>query len=323
MSKSLDQLDQAVKSVIKDSTGKAMTKDQLIEIIDDTIGFLNNANNFFVNLGDCGNKLKQYVDQNVNRSELQSMAIYKQINTSLCTAAKKAMESAFLGAFVDTGKALTIILNQCNDNINQLFADKTITVYNTKISQVAILGMVQNARMFSQYVVDYIALFMSDRSENMFKPARYTLESLKTHTAEVIELINRTLGAKLSNSFVQAIKKYRSSGADVGLVNGASQSTVQFAKINTDVTDVDIKAGARGLAIFKWIGDFFTNISDTKRRKLIAERDMLDARAQLLQLDLNGVDPDSPEYKKLSTIIKNYQALIDRLNAKIAKYEAD
>jgi hypothetical protein len=43
----------------------------------------------------------------------------------------------------------------------------------------------------------------------------------------------------------------------------------------------------------------------------------------LLQLELNGVPTDSPEYKKYATIIKNYQNLIDRLNAKIAKYEAE
>ena len=322
--KSLDQLDKAVTDTIKDASGKAMSKDQLISIIDDTTAFIANVSGFLsiINQGEAGPKLKAYLDQNA-RSNLESIKIYNQINGQLLTAAKKSMESKFLGAFQDTLSGLYLVLNQCIDNIDTLFADKNITIYNTKISHVAIFGMMQSARVFGQFVTDYIALFMSDRSDALFKPAKYTLESLKSHVPEVTDTINRTIGGQLDKSFVQAIKKYHASGSDIGVVNSESKSTVQFARLNNDVTDGDIKAGAKGLAIFKFIGDWFVSLADAKRRKLIAERDQLDARAQLLQLELNGVTTDSPEYKKYATIIKNYQALIDRLNAKIAKYEND
>ena len=322
--KSLDQLDKAVTDTIKDASGKAMSKDQLISIIDDTTAFIANVSGFLsiINQGEAGPKLKAYLDQNA-RSNLESIKIYNQINGQLLTAAKKSMEAKFLGAFQDTLSGLYLVLNQCIDNIDTLFADKNITIYNTKISHVAIFGMMQSARVFGQFVTDYIALFMSDRSDALFKPAKYTLESLKSHVPEVTDTINRTIGGQLDKSFVQAIKKYHASGSDIGVVNSESKSTVQFARLNNDVTDGDIKAGAKGLAIFKFIGDWFVSLADAKRRKLIAERDQLDARAQLLQLELNGVTTDSPEYKKYATIIKNYQALIDRLNAKIAKYEND
>jgi hypothetical protein len=322
--KSIDQLDKAVTETVKDAAGKTMTKDQLITVIDDTTAYLSNVNSFLsiINQGEVGPKLKAYLDQNA-RSNLESIKIYNQINGQLMSAAKKSMESKFLGAFQDTLSGLYLVLNQTIDNIDQLFADKNITIYNTKISHVAVYGMLQSARVFAQFVTDYIALFMSDRSETLFKPAKYTLDSLKAHVTEVTDTINRTLGGQLDKSFVQAIKKYHASGADIGVVNTDSKSTVQFAKINNEVTDGDIKAGAKGLAIFRIIGDWFVSLADAKRRKLIAERDQLDARAQLLQLELNGVAQDSPEYKKYATIIKNYQALIDRLNAKIAKYEND
>ena len=322
--KSLDQLDKAVVDTIKDAAGKSMTKDQLITIIDDTVAYLGNIGGFLgrLNDGEAGPKLKAYLDQHA-RDNAESIKIYNQINGQLMTAAKKSMESKFLGAFQDTLVGLCVVLDQCIDNIDGLFAEKNITIYNTKISHVAIFGMIQNARVFGQFVSDYVALFMADRNSSLFKPARYTMEALKSHTADAVEIINRTLGGKLDKSFVQAIKKYHASGTDIGVVNGSSKSAVQFARINNDVTDTDIKAGAKGLAIFRFIGDWFVDLEDAKRRKLIAERDQLEARAQLLQLELNGTAESSPEYKKYTTIIKNYQSLIDRLNAKIAKYEQD
>ena len=322
MSKSIDTLDKAVNNVIKDASGKSISKDQLVEIIDNNISFLRQAGLFFTNLGDDGAKLKKYLDSNLKNNSLKSVQIYNAVCAGLNSASKRAMEQKFLGAFADTLTGLAVILNSVCDNINVLFADKQITVYNTKISQVAIFGMIDNARIFSQYVFDYIALFMSDRNADLLKPAKYTLSNLDSNLGTVIEVINRTIGGNLSKSFVNAIKKYKASGVDVTVVNGGT-SSAQFARVNSEVTDNDIQSGARGLRIFKLIGDWLVNISDTKRRKLMAERDVLDARVQLLQLELNGVDPDSPEYKRWVTIIKNYQALLDRLNAKLAKYEED
>ena len=52
-------------------------------------------------------------------------------------------------------------------------------------------------------------------------------------------------------------------------------------------------------------------------------REQLQARARLLQLELDNVDPESPEYQRLLKIIANYQKQIDRLNQEIAKYEEE
>ena len=64
-------------------------------------------------------------------------------------------------------------------------------------------------------------------------------------------------------------------------------------------------------------------IRDKKNRKNVALREQLQARARLLQLELENVDPNSPEYQRLLKIIANYQKQIDRLNQEIAKYEEE
>lgn len=325
MSRSLDQLSNAVNAVAPRAAGKTMERDQLVDLIDDSIGALRNAQQFFVNLGDAnGAKLRAYIDANVKQTQKLSIQMYNQIYAGIGGAAQRVMRERFLGAFQDTLAGLTAILNEVNDNINDLYADKTITLFNTKISQVAVFGMVANSRTFANFVVNYIALFMSDRNPKLFKPAPYQIKMLKDSLPQVIQLINRVIGNQLSKSFVKAIKRYRSSGVDSGIVNAQNRAAVQFAKVNTDVTDTDISLGAKGILwIGKIIGDIFTDIADYRLRLLRAEREQLQARVQLLQLELDGMDENSPEYKHQLEIIKNYQKLIDRLNQKIAEYEED
>ena len=324
MSRSLDTLNKAVTDVIKDTAGKQFSKDALIEVIDDQIGFLRNAANFFNQLGlDAGNKLKEYLFENRSKSKALSFSLYNEINGVLCTAAQRANNERFLGAFHDTLLGLIVILDEINANIDLLFADKAIAVYNTKISQVAIFGMINNAKIASEFVTDYIALFMSDRNSGLYAPVPATIKKLRENASEFAAIINRVIGGKLSKSFVAAIKKYRNGGSDTNIVSSNNTSNAKFARLNTEVTEADMLAGAKGLKIFKIIGDFFVDRADTKIRKLRAEREVLSARAQLLQLELSGIDPQSPEYKRQVEIIKNYQKLIDRLNQKLDKLEND
>lgn len=323
MSKSLDTLNRSVTEVIKNSSGKSFTKDSLVELIDDQIRFLRNDLQFFTYIGDIDQELKQYMASNAQNSKLSSVVLYNRINAGLNTTARRANTERFMGAFADTLAGLIEILDACNDNIDAIFADKVVTIFNTKVSQIAIFGMIDSSRIFGQFVVDYINLFMSDRDARLYKPAPYTIKNLEANVDNVIATINRIIGGKLNKSFVAAIKKYRSSGSDTNVVSSDNKASTQFAKVNNDVTDTDILSGARGLAIFKWLGDWRVDRTDRKIRKLRAERDMLQARAQLLQLELDGADEDSPEVKKQIEIIKNYQKLIDRLNQRIAEYEED
>lgn len=320
MSKALDTLNKSVTDVIKNASGKSFTKDELIELIDDQIRFLRNDLQFFTCISDVDSLLRQYVSNNAQNTKLASITIYNRINAGLNTAARRANNERFMGAFADTLAGLIEILDTCNDNIDSLFADKSVTIFNTKISQVAVFGMLDSARIFGQFVVDYINLFMSDRDVRLFKPAPYSIKNIESNVDNVIAMINRIIGGKLSKSFVASLKKYRSSGSDTNVVGADNKASTQFAKINNDVTDSDIMAGSHGLAIFKWLGDWMVDRTDRKIRKLRAERDMLQARAQLLQLELDGADEDSPEVKRQIEIIKNYQKLIDRLNQRLAEY---
>lgn len=323
MSKSLTTLNNTVNDVIKNESGASFTKNALIELIDDQIRFLRNDMQFFSYIGDVEQKLIMKTIKSDKANKYPSMALYNRIDSQLVTAARRANTERFLGAFSDTLAGLISILDACNDNMDDLFANKSITIFNTKISQVAVFGMINSAKIFGEFVINFINLFMSDMTPALGKPAPYIIKYLNDNADKIAATINRIIGGKLDKTFVASIKKYRSSGADTNVVSADNKASTQFAKINNDVTDGDIMAGAKGLALFKWLGDLYVDRTDRRIRKLRAERDVLQARAQLLQLELEGQDENSPAVKRQVEIIKNYQKLIDRLNQRIAEYEAD
>lgn len=321
MSKALDNLGKAVETTVKTSAGVAITKESMIDIIDQGLGSLYNVSQFFTALGEGAPKLQGWVTANRRATNLRSIAYFNKIVAGLTGSAKMAMEDRFLGGFSDTTAALIIILEEISGNIDKFFAEKTITVYNTKISQVAIIGMIENVKTFTEYVVGFLALMMAERNAALSKPERYVIDMLDANTDVVTSLVNRVINTKLSKTFSNAILKYRAGGADTTVVNSENKPTVQFARITSEVTEQDIAAGAQGFAIFRWWGNHRVDVADKKNRKRVALREQLQARARLLQIELDGIDSNSPEYQRLVKIIGNYQKQIDRLNQEIAKYE--
>jgi len=323
MSKALDNLGKAVDTTVKSAAGTTITKENFIDIIDNRLGSLYNISQFFTALGENGPKVQAWVASNRRNTALKSILYINKISASLTGGAKQAMDSRFLGALCDTTNAMIVILEEISSNLDKFFTDKQITVYNTKISQVAILGMIDNAKMFAEFSNTMIAVVMADRNESLGKPERYAFEYLDINIDDACGLMNRVLNNHLSKTFSGALLKYRNGGADVNVVNSENKATVQFAKISPEVTESDIAAGAKGFALFRWFGNWKVDRADKANRKRVALREQLQARARLLQLELDGVDANSPEYQRLVKIIANYQKQIDRLNQDIAKYEAE
>lgn len=321
MSKALDNLGREVEFAAKTASGTVIPKDKIVDLIDEDLGALYNVAQFFTAIADNSDKLQKWIVDSKSNTSLTSIALYNKMSAALTLTARTANNTRFLGAMSDTVNALIIILEDISGNLNKLFVDKNITIYNTKISHVAVLGMIESGKMFADFVSAYIEVLMSDRSSALGKPEKYVFNRLNRYFEESCGLMNRVLNQRLSKTFTSALIKYRNGGSDSTVVNSANKSTVHFTKINSEVTEQDIQAGARGFKVFRWIGDWFVDRKDRKNRRRIALRDQLQARARLLQLELEGVEKDSPEYKRIVKIIENYQKQIDRLNQEIDKYE--
>ena len=60
-----------------------------------------------------------------------------------------------------------------------------------------------------------------------------------------------------------------------------------------------------------------------KYQKMIQEKEWLQNHTDLLKLQLNGIDPNSDEYRKAVKIINTYNDMIRDLDLKISSYMED
>ena len=324
MSKALDKLDATVKSEVQSGSAvKNMTRDQIVDEISAVVQNIRANLAFFQGLSpEQSEKLQNYfLDEKKFSGKKLSIDFLSDLSKHLIGKAKLTQEKQFGGAIVDALSSFGTIFQEIMENVNDLFGDKTFNLYNTKVSHVAVLGMVESARYTCQVAESFVDQFIADRAPNSFqKPAAYRSKFLKGAAEKTAEILNNVVNGRKSKSFAAAVKKYKASGNDVTVLGADGASSVQFSKLEGDIDELTIKSGSKGLKIFRILGNWWTDIQDTRARKQAALREQHLARVQFLQMELAGEDPNSERYQRLVKIIKNYEQMIDRLNQKLDKY---
>lgn len=320
MAKSIDKLDAAISAQLSSKGAIAsLTKDQFLDFIDLVSGSVKTNLKFYTDTAHLEKQMKEFIKPKAGETR-KSVIFYQAIYKEMQFASKKAMDERFMGAIVDTLAAYAVVLDEVSKNIDNIFQNKSINLFNTKVSHAVVFGMIADAEIFCKFVDWFNTLMMSEMIPALPGILPYQLKYLEAAVKVVPALINRVVNGRFNSTFVAGIMNYKNGGSDVLVVNGDNQSNAKFAKIAGNVTDSDIESGARGISLFKKIGDWWVTLKDEKMRRLRAERDLVQARVQLLKLDLDGMDPESPEYKKQVKIIENYTALIARLDQKLDKY---
>lgn len=322
MSKALDKLEATVNESVKDgSATKNMTRDQLLDYALSCSAALKSHMQFFNDLGASASKLHDKLIESRNSAKNSYIVkIYNMLLANLTGVAKSRLEKSYWGAIIESAQATIMVLDEVSINIEKLFVDKTFNLYNTKISHVAIYGILDNASTLAAYMEALISAITADSKPDAFKVAPYQVKYLAERTEEVGEICCHMINGKLGKTFAAGIIRYKQSGNDVGVLTSDNQSGSKFAKLSSEVAESDIRSGCKGLRIFRIIGDFWTDFFDKKAQKMRALREQHKARVEFLQMELEGEDPNSERYKRIVKIIKNYQDLIDRLNQKLDKY---
>lgn len=325
MSKALDKLEAAVNKSVKDgSATKNMTRDQLLDYMFSQASTLRTHLQVFEDLGQAVTKLQaQLTTLSKNSSNLPSVKSYQKLMKGLTGSAKLHTEQAFLGAVVESAQATVAILDEVSVNIDKLFVDKSFNLYNTKISHIAVYGVLDGAEVLARYLEAFMDAFTSDKKPEQIKLAPYQKKYLEDKTDEVAAICNRMINGRMNKTFTASLLKYKQSGNDVSVLSSNNESSSKFAKLDGNVNEDNVSAGCRGIHIFRAIGDFIVDWFDARARKQRALRDQHKARVEFLQMELEGEDPNSERYKRIVKIIQNYQVLIDRLNQKLDEYYSE
>lgn len=207
-------------------------------------------------------------------------------------------------------------LNDLRDNLDTLLGDGAdIPLTNLRFSGVTILSYVAQLDTLFTW-----ANFLIDTALASTKPAPYITNALNSETPTAVNIVNTILNRGKSQDFMSQINTIRDSSQDMNVSVGG-HTIDNFATDNDfSPTALSMSAGflkSPALAL----GRMYAQHQKAKSDRLKLTRDWLRNRVALLQMDMNKVDPESAEYKRLQKIVDNYNEMIVAEDQKIARYE--
>lgn len=228
--------------------------------------------------------------------------------------------------FVMLAQNLRTVLQMIERNVNVLFNEKFTTIYNAKVSQLAVFRIVEQAQIFSNYAVYLFdgvlyEIVVNEGVHELNQPKPYRYEFINKYKSGVVELLKIGSLPNGANMLITEIDNLRKS-LDTTLLDDRDQvnSAIKTVKNKFGL----IEGGATILAsIFRYFGEWGVLMRNLKYQKMIQEKEWLQNHSDLLKLQLNGVDPNSDEYRKAVKIINTYNDMIRDLDLKISSYMED
>ena len=237
---------------------------------------------------------------------------------------KNDLRNAF-ESFIYITKHYIGALENIERNTANTFKEKAITIYNTKLSQVAIVGLIEEAETFADftvYLIDNISYEICENNgvKELPMPKKYRIQKIEKHLTEFTAICKNRMASNAASITAEIDKISRN--LDVNLVddnNGPNTGFIQSEKYSP-VTRNFIQTGARRFVIFRWLGEQWNIIKHSRYLKAKKEKEWMESHVALLKLQLQEINPDSPEYRKQVKIISAYDEMIAGLDQKIDAY---
>lgn len=220
------------------------------------------------------------------------------------------------------------ILESLDRTTNVMFKDKQINVFNSKLSHVAVFGVLGEAELFvnfATYLFDNITyeLCANNGVRELPMPKKYRISYVQQNQVNFINLLKNRL-QNGANVVISEIDKAGRSASDVNLIGEDNEVNLGFVQASgyTPMMRNLLTIGARSfMNPFRAIGELWNLIKNSKYNKAKKEKEWMEAHVALLKLQLQGVDPNSDEYRKQVQIIEAYNEMIAELDQKIDQYE--
>ena len=254
-----------------------------------------------------------------------NIQIYSMYTNRLSGQAQREERKAPFASLVHAAKSYSTVLDELDKSIDKLFENKVISIYNTKLSHIAIMGVIKNACDlcdFSWFLFNGICF---DIGMGIEKPAKYRFSYMNTVKEKMAGLVNDIYAGVGDGAIFNEILKLRRENKDMLVVNDNNEinsGMISSAGLNRGLGG-SITAGLMSLNIFRWIGEAWNNYRDSHYRALEEKRDWMQTHVQMLRLKLQGMDTNDREYQKLQKIINNYDNMVAAADEKIKKYREE
>lgn len=246
------------------------------------------------------------------------LEVYKKFLSGIHPMLKGVEEKSTLSSFFHIGTVIANDLSLIARNFNKIFGSYG-SLETAKISHAYVLGYMHLSEVVYSWFAS--ALFLLDTS-NKERPAGYHLARLNDTLPIVLAFMNAMQRRSSSATIMTELARIQTDGKDIALTtngqtigdyaNETDYGAEAMVALNGFVANPLLLAGQAYMMLIRW-----------KYEQRKAEREWLQAKIARMQLQLQGVDPESEQYKNLVKTIEFYTKHITELEAKIAAYEND
>ena len=261
----------------------------------------------------CVHVLSAFDDQLMNKWYVDKVSIalkdatdkakdvYDKYAKNLSSKASAAERKRFLRSLCIANTEFISVLNEIMSNIDEIFTQDTVTIYDTHISHLTVLGLIKESTrvaLFTEFLYSYLVKVTNNMAAGIprYREAFMLETGIKRHNADLV------LGA---NGKLNSINQYA--------------NTVRHF-YTPNVLDT-IMSALSTLNIFDHLMNFIDDYKVARNRRNRETKEWLEGHVALLNMELSQMDATSPEYTKLVNIIKAYDVKISEYDEEIEAFE--
>lgn len=265
---------------------------------------------------------KKY-EQNVPASRAISRNVPMLINKQYNHTAKTKMTASGhrLGALFSANSKFMAMLKDIDKNIDKVMVDKSITIFNTRLSHVALLGLLRQSELYGTYMTYLWTQIVSTAIDPTTLIPKYRSEYLLKNQATFVNITNLVSDKDGRYSFLAEMDNVKKKNANL-LLYANNQTFDVFANISAYNASMMsyMTSGIAALNVFAWVGEMVDNYNHSRYLKNKNLKEWMESHSAILRLELASVDKNSPEYRKLEAVIAAYDDKITDYDRKINEY---
>ena len=316
---------ETLKSAVK---FRSVSRDDLRDLIRECII----GHEIFINAFDKFNpqEMNNFRDRfqaKVKGSSLKSANVYATYLQKLPSKALGDERTKFMGSLYHVNKTFISILKDILKNLDKLVEKEAIDINDTRITQIALLGVVRQARIVSRWSIyiwfQYLRIGTGTDVDTPGSRVHFLLDNVDLVHKVVTHIYNKT-GPYTFLGDVIAIKK-KNADFLLGAAEGSTMAQIT-GMLNPAIfkaTFLDSLSTAISLftSIFRNIGERWDDWMHSIHVENIEMKEWAENHVTLLRMELNETDRNDPKYDKLVSIIEAYDQKIADYDAKIRSYE--
>lgn len=251
-----------------------------------------------------------------------NVVLYNKYVGKLRGKAKETELNGVFNSFITTASKFTEILTNIDKDLDDLFGSDKISIGNTKMSHVVIIGAIEESLTFADFCLYLFNGIVSDVTDELEAVPPYRTKFIEDNLSIVASIVNRIFTKTGADAYKACIANMKKENTNLLLLNEDNKSNTQFLKANSfNIGSKNLlTSGFINKNIFRWFGELLANRTHAKYQRMEREKEWMEAQVAVLKLDLDDTNPDDKQYRKMIKVIEAYDDLISKSDKKINSY---